>query len=1113
MILFSILGSVYTAPSFDARMIDLNEGFAEDWQAELQKKARGRDISTHLCAPCTCLNGFADCSAGSNTPLNLTSIPVNLPPNITVLRIVGQPMLDEAFNNISRYPWAKTLQKLYIGAMPYLTRFPDDFFKSLPQLQYVNAVQSLKIISQDGLFDPVINANMTFIAFCLNSLTIVTNQTWTNLPLLSILCFSYNRVTLIEAGAFSTLTSLKTLLLGVNKLTEIPRLLFSNLPKLDLVDFPINLINKPLPVDLFAGSTALTAINFYDNKIPFIHNSTFARLYSVTQLQGHSNSLTSLGEDLFTDMTLLIELDFYNNVITIITANTFRGLSNLNKVYLGNNSITKVDSMALSFATMLQVVDLSYNSLSEVPLIKLSQSNSTVRKYLLHNNAIVSISPNMSFATVDFLTMDRNPSQCFFFTPPGSYIDNLPRETKCDCASGFYGGAEKNGVSYCQLEVPRRPAKIQLRTESVETFSLSISNIGCIFTPIPIEKITDVRFLSNGEVVIDSAFKLYNKRIDVARSQAVLCPCQKISSPDFNCSTADVSGYPIYKYLDIIPPTELMLTSCRSCSHVWGSTDFLDIPAPVDFHVDFNTNIPGQVVYTFDSDSSRLITSKNLTLTIQNPSPTKAYVNVSAQVGASGQFNLTIIATELLTGDTKVAANIYLNVTDCAPLDKQNSTGFNVCQNGGVCVDNTNPFDGIFECNCSTTDFEGPLCVKPRANLIYLSAAKDSTPTYVGIGVGIAGLVVLILVAIRARRYWVTLEQRKDFHIFISYRTKTDSDIAILLCNRLQEYFVSSSNGTPIKVRCFLDKQDIGDGTEWQKVFCHALAHCCLFVPIISEAGLAPMKNITPNENKEDNVLLEYELAHRYSKEKKLNIFPILVGGGHRGMNRHANPVEDRKLSSQQVVKEFDFAEFGPQCFPSCFSKTSTTQTVTETISYIMSFQGAKLADATVLTFHKKILRRESLDASVPLQSSVKSEATNDLVERILQALNDTAWYNPAYPLCIPGQKNWNSKTASDLPLEGILLEKVHTAFSDSKSSKRDILRGSVAPPASGTANEPEVFSVASIILKVDDNLVTENMLFSVIDSNQDNTFNTPEKEYGFNVDDPVSRDVPLTYF
>lgn len=161
-------------------------------------------------------------------------------------------------------------------------------------------------------------------------------------------------------------------------------------------------------------------------------------------------------------------------------------------------------------------------------------------------------------------------------------------------------------------------------------------------------------------------------------------------------------------------------------------------------------------------------------------------------------------------------------------------------------------------------------------------------------------------------------------HIFISYRVKTDQDIARKLCQSLQKCFLEWDQVSQVQVKCFWDAQDITNASDWKETFLYALDHCLVFVPIVSEATLAPFKRISVTDVSPDNVLLEYEVANQLAKDGKLVIFPILIGGTDRGM--FADPKADptpRVRDRDGRIALFNWFEFASHMFP---NTTSVTQ-------------------------------------------------------------------------------------------------------------------------------------------------------------------------------------------
>ena len=49
-------------------------------------------------------------------------------------------------------------------------------------------------------------------------------------------------------------------------------------------------------------------------------------------------------------------------------------------------------------------------------------------------------------------------------------------------------------------------------------------------------------------------------------------------------------------------------------------------------------------------------------------------------------------------------------------------------------------------------------------------------------------------------------------------------------------------------------------------------------MPLVSEAAIAAIKTVTPDDLRDDNVLLEYEHAIVLNKAKRVAVLPVLIG-------------------------------------------------------------------------------------------------------------------------------------------------------------------------------------------------------------------------------------------
>ncbi|KAJ3277850.1 hypothetical protein HDU76_010143, partial [Blyttiomyces sp. JEL0837] len=115
----------------------------------------------------------------------------------------------------------------------------------------------------------------------------------------------------------------------------------------------------------------------------------------------------------------------------------------------------------------------------------------------------------------------------------------------------------------------------------------------------------------------------------------------------------------------------------------------------------------------------------------------------------------------------------------------------------------------------------------------------------------------------------------KSFHIFISYRVRTDSDLAEKLCDKFQGLPILNEQ-REVRFKCFLDKQNLTQGTSYKQEFMAGLNGSCLFLPLVSEDCLKSMLDL--KDGGEDNVLKEWETAISLHSQGKLELIPVLVG-------------------------------------------------------------------------------------------------------------------------------------------------------------------------------------------------------------------------------------------
>jgi len=255
------------------------------------------------------------------------------------------------------------------------------------------------------------------------------------------------------------------------------------------------------------------------------------------------------------------------------------------------------------------------------------------------------------------------------------------------------------------------------------------------------------------------------------------------------------------------------------------------------------------------------------------------------------------------TNTVCMACPAHLNTTTIGASDISQCTicADGYCLNGGSCTVSGQ----LPQCACPA-NFRGPRCENRSLSDGAVAAAVIGTLVCVG-------LAVFFVVR------WAT-RPRKYYHIFISYRVASEAGLARRICRALQSREVI--NG--MQVRCYLDQKEIDAGEDWEISFTNGLKTSCLYLPLISEAAIAPIQDVSMFDDKQDNLLLEFERALKMHQEKLIGVLPLLVGsyGGADGAN---------------YAK---FGSFGVERFPNGPSKTDKSRPVRETMRSLFKFQG-----------------------------------------------------------------------------------------------------------------------------------------------------------------------------
>jgi hypothetical protein len=515
---------------------------------------------------------------------------------------------------------------------------------------------------------------------------------------------------------------------------------------------------------------------------------------------------------------------------------------------------------------------LSHNYLTAIPpsVPKFTKLQS------FHGNNISLVPRGLStyflerFSAGMLLSLDNNPSHCGFYLDPLN--NNVSFICLCNVAQYYYGD------SYCEstdrfISLPVYFSNTANQTK--EWVEKNVTNIAD-FSQIGFDSSTDnpqIPQIVNVTVTGNNGTDIYNylsAAVDNAFDEVYSF---QNSDYEFHPSRVQVLGY-----LNTLIQQE-----------------FQAIPNPF---------VPTHFTYWLTNNSA-------CGTKLPAPNGLQFIGNVlSGQPSGVFGGDFFVCALDSYSKQVAMFAEVNLRVFDC---------GNQTCENKGHCRTelSSTTMTGNPDCVC-TAHYKGIFCEETNFE------NSNNTPTIVGAVVGLTvALFACLSLALFIRR---RQRQRKDYHVFISYRVDTDKDLAEMLCRKLETESVPMRDETRLNVKVFWDAKDIQDGSNWKQTFLQALQHSCLFLPIVSEAALEPMKRIMPQDSKPDNVLLEYEVAMKLQKAKLIAVLPLLVGR--------------RNKENGQKVERFNFELFGAHTFPATSSTTLQDVPISTTITSLYANQG-----------------------------------------------------------------------------------------------------------------------------------------------------------------------------
>ena len=120
---------------------------------------------------------------------------------------------------------------------------------------------------------------------------------------------------------------------------------------------------------------------------------------------------------------------------------------------------------------------------------------------------------------------------------------------------------------------------------------------------------------------------------------------------------------------------------------------------------------------------------------------------------------------------------------------------------------------------------------------------------------------------------WKCKSHESLFHdVFISYRVWSDKDLSLKLALHLDRQAKEGGRGDTLRV--FLDRHCLNDGEGWEMGFLYGLQYAAVAVLLVSGKAL---QGIMQADQRQDNVLLEYEYAIKGEQEGHKIVLPLFV--------------------------------------------------------------------------------------------------------------------------------------------------------------------------------------------------------------------------------------------
>ena len=275
------------------------------------------------------VNAFCQFKEG----LKRTSIPENLPEQISILKLSSHDIKEVETTSLQNYTFLRRLyldnnhlRKIENGSFSR-QQFLIDLDLKENELSHINAetfrgLTSLETLRLDH-----------------NKLEVILQGTFATTPLIKKLDLRENNITVLEEGAFNRLDYLERLLLSHNNLRAIDSGVLGNL-------------------------MSLSKLALASNDIHSIHEDAFSCSPLIMNLLLQGNSLKTIPTKSIQSLRFLILLNISCNPLSFIASNTFIGLKSLTTIHLNDCNISGIANNAFHGLQALKNISLKNNPLN-----------------------------------------------------------------------------------------------------------------------------------------------------------------------------------------------------------------------------------------------------------------------------------------------------------------------------------------------------------------------------------------------------------------------------------------------------------------------------------------------------------------------------------------------------------------------------------------------------------------------------------------------------------------------------------------------------------------------------------------------------------------------------